>query len=229
MSKDKYLNMQRSQYQSEASTWSLENRDPVVGNYVHHEASHYYDDFLFKNFNTEDLIAIEYGCGPGRNLIRFANRFKRVDGVDISSINKEKAILNLKDAGIDIPNIYVNNGDNIPVDDSTYDVVFSTICLQHICVHEIRFNIMKEAYRVLKPGGHFCAQMGFGDTGPSCARYYDNNYDAPNTNGGSDTCVEDEQFLIDDLTKIGFKNYKSDKTLPIKDGHKEWIWFQVEK
>ena len=228
MDEQDYLQMQKNYYNWEASRWTLEYKDPVVGWYHQHEAFTDYDNYLFKDFETKGKIALEYGCGPGRNLIRFAKRFDRVDGVDISPVNLEKAKINMDDAKVQIPNLYVNSGCDIPVDDETYDVVFSVICLQHICVHETRYKIMQEIYRVLKPGGYFCAQMGFGGREAS-VNYYDNNYGATGTNGWCDISIENEDFLKDDLSKIGFKNYKSDFRDPCHDLHKQWIWFQIQK
>jgi SAM-dependent methyltransferase len=232
-SKKDYLDMQNSYYDEYASKWSLEFRDPVVGSYDAHNNWSDYDNFLFKDFETSKLIAIEYGCGPGRNLVKFSDRFARVDGIDISDVNIEKARLNINANNIQEPNLYVTSGDNLSaVADESYDVVFAVICFQHICVHEIRFNIMKDIFRVLKPGGKLCFQMGHGGKdGIPTAGYYDNNYDAGSTNGHSDVSITDEQDLRKDLVdKIGFKNYKSDirETGP-GDNHKNWIWVQVEK
>lgn len=236
MTTEKYLNMQKSFYDAEAAKWSLKNKDPVVGSYKQHDAWPDYDEYLFKfnpvfNVETNDMVALEYGCGPGRNLIRFHNRFARIDGVDISQINLDKAEVNLADAGITDYNLYMCDGKSIPCEDETYDVVFSVICLQHIACHEIRFNIMKEIHRVLKPGGHFCFQMGYGGRGGNQAEYYENNYDAPRTNGGWDVAVRNEDGLKDDLTKkIGFKSYSSDVTRRGPgDSHAKWIWVRVQK
>jgi hypothetical protein len=68
---NKYLDMQRSQYNAEASRWSDSNRDPVVGSYNQHNSFDDYNTYLFKDFDTTKLVALEYGCGPGRNIIRF--------------------------------------------------------------------------------------------------------------------------------------------------------------
>ena len=142
-----YLKMQWDFYDNEAKLWSLDNKNPVVGGYDTHNSFTDYDEYLFKDFDTTNKIALEYGCGPGRNIIRYNNRFKRIDGVDISSINIEKCKLNIAANNISIPNLYVNSGDNIPVPDSSYDVIFSVICLQHICEHNIRYKSMSEIYR----------------------------------------------------------------------------------
>jgi len=226
-----YLKMQKDQYEHEASRWSLDNRDPVVGSYDAHNAWADYDTYLFKGFETKDKIALEYGCGPGRNLIRFKNRFARIDGVDIAKTNLDKAIINLAAGGVTDYKLYLCGGKSIPTNDASYDVVFSVICLQHIACYDIRFSILKESYRVLKPGGYLCFQMGFGGRSIRVnSGYYDNSYAAMGTNSAHDVVVLDEKCLVSDLVGIGFKDYKSDiRPVGPGDSHKNWIWVQVQK
>ena len=227
--KEKYLNMQKTSYDQEAEAWTVHNRNPVVGTYDAHNNWDDYNNFLFKNFDTNGLLALEYGCGPGRNIIKFSNRFRQIDGLDISSECIVKAKINLNEHNISNSRLMVNNGDNIPTEDAVYDVVFSVICLQHICSRQIRLDIFKEVLRVLKPGGKFCFQMGLGGKSNSVG-YYDNDFDATVTNGSRDVSIEDEEYLRKDLLEIGFKDYLSDvrQTGP-GDSHKSWLWVQVAK
>lgn len=230
--KNDYLNMQNAHYEQYAKAWTLEFRDPVVGSYDAHNKWKDYDTYLFKDFDTTNLVALEYGCGPARNLIEFQDRFARVDGIDIAQTNLDKAIINLENAGVKEYNLFHTSGDNLDaVGSESYDVVFAVICFQHICVYEIRDSIIKDIYRVLKPNGYLCFQMGFGGKdGIPTAGYFDNIYDATTTNGHADVSITDENDVKNHLEGIGYKNYKSDiRPTGPGDNHKNWIWIQVQK
>jgi SAM-dependent methyltransferase len=224
---EQYLTMQKRYYDRDASGWSIHNKDPVVGNYAAHDSFEDHDLYLFKNLDTEGKIALEYGCGPGRNLVRYKDRFQRIDGVDISPINIIKASDHLGHYNIPLPNLYSNDGKTLDmIQENTYDVVFSVICLQHICSYSVRYSILSECYRVLKPGGHFCGQIGFGD---SFDNYHANSYDASATNGSHDVFFSKEEYLKEDLERIGYKDYVSDIRDPCCDHHPKWLWFMVQK
>ena len=113
-------------------------------------------------------------------------------------------------------------------------------------MHSVRFSIMEEAYRVLKKNGKFCFQMGFGGRDETNANYvtytqreqnrihtagyYDNPSDVHTTNGFYDTSVTDPMQLEDDLTKIGFQDFKYDlRPTGPGDTHKQWIFAQATK
>lgn len=228
--------MQKSQYDNEAKTWTINNKNPVVGWYGDHESSPLYDTELFRGLKidkTKDK-ALDFGCGPGRCIVRFNDMFSQIDGCDISQVNLDNALLNLEDAGIEYTgNLFVNNGQDIPADDDTYNIVFSVICLQHIACHDIRMSIMKDVYRILTSGGTFSFQMGAGKR-PNSASYYSNEWDAKGTNGSRDVQVDvddnDRPFqLVEDLEKLGFEDIQWTHTNPIQDLHDSWIWVQARK
>lgn len=230
---NKFTRMQKSFYVEEATKWSPTNRDPVVGSFdAHNKHSDY--DLLFEGLDTEGKIALDYGCGPGRNLVRYAPRFSRIDGADISLqclIGARKWLLH---NGIEGGKLLLVNGVDLrEIKDETYDMVFSTICLQHVPVYEIRYNLMKEFYRVLKPGGWFTAQMGYGGTNSDRdAEYFDNRYDAPSTNGGCDVQVTNTDYPYDDLVKIGFIGSTFSamiRSVGPYDRHANWIFFRSRK
>lgn len=230
---NRYTQMQLNQYNVEASEWSEANRNKVVGSFdLHNEWSDY--EILFERItNTKDKIAIDFGCGPGRNLVKYKNLFQRLDGVDISPVNIEKAKLYCFRHGIINNNFYVNNGIDLEnIESNQYDVVMSTITLQHICVYDIRKNLFKEFHRILKNGGTITSQMGFGPYVPqkNSVDYYDNCYDAHASNGECDARVEEPNQIKSDLEEIGFSDFsfKITTTGP-GDMHPNWIFFSAIK
>jgi ubiquinone/menaquinone biosynthesis C-methylase UbiE len=230
-SHNKYSIMQKEQYDRDASYWSINDRDHVVGTFDQHNIWQDYDLFLFKNIDTQSKVALDFACGPGRNIVKFNNRFKRIDGVDISEINLSNAKIWCQTNNVKVPTLYQNGGTDISVVPSNeYDIIFSTIAMQHICVHEIRFSLLKDFYRTIKSKGFICIQMGFGTNHPRTVGYYENFYDAPGTNSMCDTRVEDPNQLKNDLEKIGFINFDYDiRPVGPGDGHTNWIFFRAQK
>jgi len=226
-----YLNMQKSQYEYDAAQWSLDNRNPVVGSYDQHNSWEDYDVVLFRNIDTKQMTALEYGCGPARNIIKFSNRFKKIDGVDIAAGNLEKAKINLQKHNIANYDLFQCDGKSIPAKDEIYDLVFSVICLQHIASYSIRYSIFNEVFRVLNKGGYFCFQMGFGGKkNIPTTDYYSNDYHAQATNGAHDVSVTDPSQLQKDLMEIGFSVFEHEiREVGPGDNHKNWIWVRVKK
>lgn len=227
---NKYTQLQLNQYNNEASQWSLNNPDPVVGSYHAHNDWPEYENLFTRLTNEKELVGLDFACGPGRNIVRYNGRFNRLDGVDISPVNIEKAKEQVSLNNIE-SNLYVSSGVDIDcVPSDTYDFVMSTIAMQHICVYDIRYNIFKDIYRVLKDDGIITFQMGFGKVHKRCVNYYDNYYDANGTNGQCDVMVESPDQLEKDLIEIGFKNfeYTIGKVGP-GDLHSNWIYFSAKK
>jgi ubiquinone/menaquinone biosynthesis C-methylase UbiE len=227
----RYIAMQRDFYERYAtlSDFSGEVRDDdlVVGRYHDHNAWRDYDDFLMQGL--EGGIAMDFACGPGRNIVKYRDHFTRIDGADISRQNLKNAEVNLAKAEIVSANLYWTTGSDLgDAPSDGYDLVFSTIAMQHIAVHEIRIAILRDMFRVLKPGGHISIQMGPGK--PGSVDYYANAYDAHATNGGVDTRVESPEHVRQDLEAIGFEDFKHwiRPTGP-GDIHPNWIFFRARK
>lgn len=225
--------MQRTVYENEARQWNINNLDPVVGSFIEHNNWSDYE-FLFKDIeNLNDKVVLDFGCGPGRNIVKYSNTFKRIDGVDIAETNLRNAFIWIRHNNIDLQkhNLFLCNGIDLNnIDNEEYDIVMSTICMQHICVYKIRYNYFKEFYRVLKPGGHITIQMGYGTPSRMTVDYYDDYYEAKATNRGCDTNISDYKQVEKDLLSIGFKNFKYyiRPTGP-GDCHPNWIFFNAQK
>ena len=227
---NKYTQMQLNLYNGLASQWSEQNREPVVGSFDGHNGWSDYENLFNRLENQSELIGLDFACGPGRNIVKYNGRFKRLDGVDISPVNIEKAQSYTSNRGIETV-LYNSSGTDINVVPSdTYDFVMSTIALQHICVYDIRYSIMKDIQRVLKDGGVFTAQMGFGSPSPQTVGYYENYYDAESSNRACDVCIESTEQLQKDLFEIGFKDFHY-VIGPVGPGdiHPNWIYFNCTK
>jgi ubiquinone/menaquinone biosynthesis C-methylase UbiE len=180
-------------------------------------------------------MALDFGCGPGRAMVKYYDMFDRIDGVDISEANIELAEKYLNWQLIPTPNLYVNNGvdlSDIPSD--TYDAVYSIQVMSHIGVYDIRRNLLEEMHRVLKPGGMLCLQMGYGiieDCTHRVCAYYDNKWDAKETNGRWGCTISDPEQPRRDLVEIGFKDFSYDLVDMDTNNwsHPKWIWFRGRK
>jgi SAM-dependent methyltransferase len=221
-----------------------------TNNHEQHNSNPLYWDVLLGDLKNNPeywagKTALDFGCGKGRNVTNMKTlvKWSRVDGVDISQNNidycisthaSQKSIVSSFTNSVE-SKFYKNNGldlSDIPNDE--YDFIMSTIVFQHLCVHELRIALKKEIYRVMKSGGVFFFQMGYGDMdfkGHTIAHnYYENAYEAANTNGHSDVRVSNPNQLIEDLTNIGFVNITYRIEQPWEDGiHPNWIYVRCEK
>ena len=224
MKDNKYSTMQKNFYNNRAielnkdnkqspqalSTPELGYNDGIVGSIFLLNEFFSECSFLFSTIeDTKNKIALDFGCGPGRNIVLYKDMFKRIDGVDISEIQLENAKKVVEHNNIS-SNLYACNGYNLDkIGDEVYDVVFSFITLQHICVYDIRRSYLEEFYRVLKPNGTLEFQMSMGPDDTRIGRYvnyYDNCYEAEGTNGCMDVLVDSAEEIEKDLQEIGFQD-----------------------
>ena len=94
-------------------------------------------------FKPDYETLLDVGCGRGEHLREFEKLGYQVKGVDSS---KEAKGLS-EDLEVEIVDI---EKELFPYKDGSFDVVFSKSLIEHLNNSE---NLMREAYRVLKPGG----------------------------------------------------------------------------
>lgn len=113
--------------------------------------------------------ALEIGCGPGRLLRPMARHFRDIHGVDVSDEMVRLATERLRGT----PNAYAHRGSGAGLEmfsADRFDFVYSYAVFQHIPSREVVFHYLREAYRVLKPGGVLRCQL---NGLPPHARKYD--------------------------------------------------------
>lgn len=98
-------------------------------------------------------IVLDYGCGPGHDLVGFAvySKPKQLIGVDVSptALNAAKKRLNLHSQNADF--ILINEKDNlIPLPSKSVDYIHSSGVLHHCSNLEV---VLGELHRILKDDG----------------------------------------------------------------------------
>lgn len=113
--------------------------------------------------------ALEIGCGPGRLLRPMSRHFAEIHGVDVSDEMVRLAQERLRQT----PNAHAHHGSGAGLElfpDGRFDFVYSYAVFQHIPSRDVVFHYLREAHRVLKPGGVLRCQL---NGLPPHAREYD--------------------------------------------------------
>jgi SAM-dependent methyltransferase len=109
-------------------------------------------------FDPADKIMLELGCGAGRMSRSFANRFRTVVAVDISSEMLKRGQQLIPDAS-NIVWLQGNVLDLANVAKDSTDLVFSYLVLQHLPREQVVSKYVSEIIRVLRAGGVFLFQF----------------------------------------------------------------------
>jgi len=113
--------------------------------------------------------ALEIGCGPGRLMRPMSRHFTEIHGVDVSDEMIKLARQRL--AGTPNAHPHHTSGSDLSLfPDASFDFVYSYAVFQHIPSRDVVFNYLREARRVLKPGGVLRCQL---NGLPPHARQYD--------------------------------------------------------
>ncbi|HSP62135.1 MAG TPA: class I SAM-dependent methyltransferase [Pyrinomonadaceae bacterium] len=156
----------------------------------------YLFDQLLKGRITSEMRVLDAGCGGGRNLIYFFRSGFNVSGVDQST----EAIAQIQSLAAQLaPHLPADNFrvaaiEEMPFSDASFDVVISSAVL-HFARDETHWHSMvREMWRVLKPGGIFFARLastiGMED---KVKQIEGRRYHLPD---GSDRFLVDEQMLL---------------------------------
>jgi ubiquinone/menaquinone biosynthesis C-methylase UbiE len=101
--------------------------------------------------------ALDFGCGVGRLTRAMARYFSHCTGVDVAETMVEQARqFNHRSACTFVVNETNNLG---RFEESTFDLVYSALVLQHLPTVEVIRTFIAELFRVLKPGGLLAFQL----------------------------------------------------------------------
>lgn len=101
----------------------------------------------WERYGVIKASCLEIGCGVGRITAHLGQDFASVHGVDVSYDMLRRAKQRAPGA-----NLYLTDGVNVPLLDSSVTAVFSCHVLRHLDSPNASVPILCEAFRVLKPG-----------------------------------------------------------------------------
>lgn len=110
-------------------------------------------DVLRRHFPHDHKLnhVLDYGCGVGRLVIPFAERFEHVTGIDLSPSMLEEASRNTIQRNLQ--NVQLLSADKLDcLPAHSFDLIHSYIVFQHIPVNRGK-RILRRLLEILKPGG----------------------------------------------------------------------------
>lgn len=105
--------------------------------------------FLAKHISRDDRV-LDIGCGNGRFFPLVNERHAQYTGIDYS----EKLVSVARQLHPE-GQFVVGDALALPFPDNTFDIVYSFAAIHHIPSKELRTQFVREAARVLHPGGTF--------------------------------------------------------------------------
>ena len=184
----------------------------------------YLFDQLLKGRIVPGMRVLDAGCGPGRNLVYLLRSGFEVFAVDESSaaIDQTRRL-----AAALAPHLPPNNFRIEPVErmsftDAGFDVVLSSAVL-HFASDEVQWmSMVKEMWRVLKPGGIFFARLASSIRMEDQVQPIGNGrYDLPD---GSQRFLVNEAMLLSVTMTLGGEFIEPIKTTVVQNMRAMTTW-----
>ncbi len=122
--------------------------------YISGTDSYYFAEYKVKELRqfekNENRVVLDLGCGDGATEIFFGKYFSqfKIQGIDVSMKSIEEA----QKKHLNNAFFQTYDGEGIPYDNESFDVVFVAGVLHHIHADDHQ-KVVNEIFRVLKPGG----------------------------------------------------------------------------
>jgi SAM-dependent methyltransferase len=162
-------------------------------------------DALARLSALKDIRVLDFGCGVGRLMEELASDAIHVDGADIS---QEMVGFARQNPALQSSRFFVTSGyDCGDAPENHYDLVISTLCLQHVCVRQTRLSILEAIHKVLNHNGvvhiqfHYYPTLRADQVPGNHACWTAERTDASSTNSDADVWItpDELQILLDDF------------------------------
>jgi tellurite methyltransferase len=176
----------------------------------------YLFDQLLKGRLTQQMQLLDAGCGAGRNLIYFFRSGYDVCGVDQSreAITQIQSLAATLAPHLPAGNFRVESVEKMSFAAEQFDVVLSSAVLHFARDEEHWLAMVRDMWRVLKPGGIFFARLASTIGMEAEAEHLEGRrYHLPD---GSDRFLVDEQMLLATTDSLGAQWLEPFKTVVVQ-------------
>ena len=184
----------------------------------------YLFDQLLKGRFDPSMRVLDAGCGGGRNLVYFLRCGYDVCGVDSSAgaIAHVRALASGLAPHLPADNFRVEAVEGMSFADAGFDVVISSAVLHFARDEEHWQGMLREMWRVLKPGGVFFARLAssVGMEG-QLIRLEGRRYRLPD---GSDRFLVDDRMLLAAADSLGGELTEPLKTVVVSNLRSMSTW-----
>jgi SAM-dependent methyltransferase len=154
----------------------------------------YVFDQILRGNITPEMRVVDAGCGFGRNLVHLLREGCEVYAVDADpeGVKHVRALSDSLDTGLPAENFQVAPVERMPFPDRFADVVLSSAVLHFARDGQHFLAMLKEMWRVLRPGGMLFCRLG-SRIGMDFEAIRPNIY---RTGDGSEWFLVDERMLL---------------------------------
>lgn len=182
-----------------------------------------FDQLLKGRFNPR-MRVLDAGCGGGRNLIYFLRSGYDVCGVDSSpeAVAHVRALASGLAPHLPADNFRVEAVEGMSFADAGFDVVISSAVLHFARDEEHWRDMVREMWRVLKPGGVFFARLASRvGMEEQAIRLDGRRYHLPD---GSDRFLVDDTMLLAATASLGGELIEPLKTVVVSNMRSMSTW-----